>query len=199
MVLKDYVKKRIIKKIMHKCVSNNIHDAFLEWRVTEYDTYDPTIGKELKGGFYSSRWGHCKCGVKIKYCYEINNKFNNKIVRPIGSCCIKRFMPIAYEELQMNVINLGLERLGVHYKCIRCGHKHKKRKNIINRTCIKCEKQETQEEYLKKQVDHLCKRGKYYNRTYEWIYKVDKPYFKWLMNIDNKAKDYYVGLTPPST
>ena len=35
----------------------------------------------------------CKCDIIILHCYIIKNKFNNKLVHPIGRVCILQFLP----------------------------------------------------------------------------------------------------------
>ena len=194
MLSDEYVNKRIMPKIMHKCVSQDINEAKKEWEVVIHKTYNEDIKGNIKGGYYATKNTKCVCRVPIKYNFEIKNKLNNNIVRPIGSCCILKFLPDEHRKLEMNSISTGLARLHPIFKCIRCGNPHKKRTNPIDRLCKKCENNKiTEQDYLHREKDNLCKIGKYYNRTYEWIYKVDIRYFQLILIRkikDSKAIEY---------
>ena len=69
---------------LHKTViqcseSNNWYDAVEEWEILDCKIDDKM--KEI-----------CICGHEgLKYCFTIQNRFNNNILYPIGSSCILQF------------------------------------------------------------------------------------------------------------
>lgn len=71
-------------KTLHKTVieyseSNNWYDAVEEWEILDCRIDDQM--KEI-----------CICGHEgLRYCFTIQNRFNNNILYPIGSSCIMQF------------------------------------------------------------------------------------------------------------
>lgn len=111
---------------------------------------------EMVDGFYHEYETHCICGVKILFNFMIKNKLNGNYIPsapsndlPIGSTCIKRFLPAdegrKCQELE-NKMNAKKEKKRVQLEepqklCCFCGKYHKRRTDVkLGRICCKCEK-----------------------------------------------------------
>lgn len=71
--------KTLKRKVIDKSKGNNWEDAVKEWEIIDCDEDESC--SEI-----------CICEKEgLRYLYTIQNKFNNNILFPIGSSCIKRF------------------------------------------------------------------------------------------------------------
>ena len=133
--------KQFCNIIVPLSVSNIAEEAFKEW---ECDTT-----------FYLEHSTNCICGVDILYNYMIINKLNGNIIPsietknlPIGSTCIKKFLPIdegrKCQELE-NRMKVKKEKQRVQLEepeklCCFCNKYHKRRTDVkLGRICKKCE------------------------------------------------------------
>ena len=72
-------KKNLIMKVINNSQSNCWNEAVLEWDINDY-------AEDLR---CSSK---CICGKEnIRYLYSIKNRYNGRILFPIGSSCINKF------------------------------------------------------------------------------------------------------------
>ena len=133
--------KQFCKVIIPLSESNRAMDAFEEW--------------EMDDEYYIERDTNCICGIDIKKNYRIVNKLNGNYIPsaytkdlPIGSTCIKRFLPKSEgkrcQELE-NKIKVKKEKKRVQREnpeklCCFCGDYHKRRTDVkLGRICKKCE------------------------------------------------------------
>ena len=134
--------KQLCKVIVPLSESKRPLEALKEW---EFDT-----------NFYLEDDTYCICGVKILRNFMIRNKLNGNYIPsspskdlPIGSTCIKRFLPldegIKCQEME-NKIKVKKEKKRVQLEkpeklCCFCGNYHKRKTDIkLGRICKKCEK-----------------------------------------------------------
>lgn len=71
--------EQLVKVVLEKSESKKWQDAIEEWDL--YDTDEDEDASSV-----------CVCGkTGIRYLHKIKNNVNNKIIYPIGSCCIEKF------------------------------------------------------------------------------------------------------------
>ena len=71
--------EQLVKVVLEKSESKKWQDAIKEWDL--YDTDEDEDASSV-----------CVCGkTGIRYLHKIKNNVNNKIIYPIGSCCIEKF------------------------------------------------------------------------------------------------------------
>ena len=136
-----YCFKQFCNMIVPLSVSKDSEEAFKEWEI------DITYHKEEST--------NCICGVDILYNYMIVNKLNGNIIPsldtkdlPIGSTCIKRFLPEdegkKCQELE-NKMKVKKEKQRVQLEqpeklCCFCNNYHKRKSDVkLGRICKKCE------------------------------------------------------------
>ena len=136
-----YCFKQFCNIIVPLSVSNIAEEAFEEW---EFDT-----------NFYLKESTNCICGVDILYNYRIINKLNGNCIPsfetknlPIGSTCIKRFLPDDEGrkcQVLENKMKVKEEKQRVQLEeperlCCFCGNYHKRKSDVkLGRICKKCE------------------------------------------------------------
>ena len=133
--------KKMCEVILPLSESKRPLEALKEWEMVE--------------GYYHEYETHCICGVKILLNFMIKNKLNGNYIPsapskdlPIGSTCIKRFLPEdegrKCQELE-NKMKVKKEKKRVQIEtpeklCCFCGNYHKRRTDIkLGRICKKCE------------------------------------------------------------
>ncbi len=71
--------ENLIKTVLENSESNNWQDAVLEWEV--YDCVEDDECSTI-----------CICGKEgLKYAFTIRNRYNGRLLYPIGSTCIQKF------------------------------------------------------------------------------------------------------------
>jgi hypothetical protein len=148
------------KFILENSIANNIEDAWKEWIPVNHNRY---LKYPDVGCFYESV-GHCKCGNKIKFFYQIKNTKTGVIFPEkkyseigIGSICINQFIRgykfptykkkkkicvVCKKDYIDNCMNCQKNILrGIIY-CINLDCDHKINKNTIkkynNKMCRSC-------------------------------------------------------------
>lgn len=70
---------RLITAVLEKSLAKNWKEAVLEWEIEDVEE-DESVS------------GICVCShPNLRYLYTIQNALNGEELRPIGSCCIKKF------------------------------------------------------------------------------------------------------------